>query len=115
MRYREFKKPRLRPYQVIVVLSDHASAKTIIYADSAENAWLIACEQYGRDKVLTVDSPNIPHSNKPVDTKSAIQFWADRLRRNKRLAGIPSKDHMLYRARQEKAYHQLQKLIATKT
>lgn len=89
MRFDEFKKPKLYPYTVIVVLSDHASAKTLVYADSPENAWLVACRQYGSENIVSVNDPRVKDQNKPVDKPSSIQFWADRFRKFSQLAKAP--------------------------
>jgi hypothetical protein len=86
MRYEEFNTPQLHPYRITVVLSDNSSAQTLIYADTPENAWLIASEQYGSDNIVSVDDPRAPKATKPVDQPSAIQFWADRFRKYARLS-----------------------------
>jgi len=86
MRFNEFKQPTLRPYRIVVLLSDNSSAETLIYADTPENAWLIASKQYGSKNIVSVNDPNRPNANKPSDKPSAIQFWANRLRKYARLA-----------------------------
>jgi hypothetical protein len=86
MRFNEFKQPTLRAFRILVALSDHSSVETLIYTDSAENAWLIASKQYGSKNIVSVNDPNKPTANKPVDAPSAIQFWADRFRKYARLA-----------------------------
>jgi len=86
MRFNEFKSPQLQPYRITVVLSDNSSAQTLIYADTPENAWLIASKQYGANNIVSVDDPRAPKATKPVDRPSAIQFWADRFRKYARLA-----------------------------
>jgi len=86
MRFNEFKQPTLRPYRIVVLLSDNSSAETLIYADTPENAWLIASKQYGSKNIVSVNDPNIPRASKPIDKPSAIQFWADRFRKFARLA-----------------------------
>jgi len=86
MRFNEFKQPKLRPYRIVVMLSDNSSAETLIYSDTPENAWLIASKQYGSNNIVSVNDPNRPKANKPTDKPSAIQFWADRLRKYARLA-----------------------------
>ena len=86
MRFNEFKKPTLKAYRIVVILSDNSSAETLIYADTPENAWLIASKQYGSKNILSVNDPNRPISNKSTDKPSAIQFWADRFRKYARLA-----------------------------
>lgn len=86
MRFNEFKQPTLRPYRIVVLLSDNSSAETLIYADTPENAWLIASKQYGSKNIVSVNDPNRPRANKPTDKPSAIQFWADRFRKYARLA-----------------------------
>jgi len=86
MRFNEFKPPTLKAYRIVVVLSDNSSAETLIYSDTPENAWLIASKQYGSNNIVSVDDPNKPAANKPIDKPSAIQFWADRFRRFARLA-----------------------------
>ena len=86
MRFNEFKQPTLRPYRIVVLLSDNSSAETLIYSDTPENAWLIASKQYGSNSIVSVNDPNIPRANKPTDKPSAIQFWTNRLRKFARLA-----------------------------
>ena len=86
MRFKEFKQPTLRAFRITVVLSDNSSAQTLIYADTPENAWLIASKQYGSKNIVSVNDPNKPTANKPVDTPGAIQFWANRFRKYARLA-----------------------------
>jgi len=86
MRFNEFKQPTLRPYRIVVLLSDNSSAETLIYSDTPENAWLIATKQYGINSIVSVNDPNIPRANKPTDKPSAIQFWANRFRKYARLA-----------------------------
>ena len=86
MRFNEFHQPTLKPYCIVVVLSDNSSAETLIYADTPENAWLIASKQYGRKNIVSVNDPNKPIAKKPTDKPSAIQFWADRFRKYARLA-----------------------------
>jgi len=86
MRFNEFKQPKLRPYRIVVVLSDNSSAETLIYSDTPENAWLIASKQYGSKNIVSVNDPNKPTANKPTDKPSAIQFWTDRFRKFARLA-----------------------------
>jgi hypothetical protein len=86
MRFNEFKSPQLHPYRITVVLSDNSSAQTLIYADTPENAWLIASKQYGGNNIVSVDDPRAPKATKPIDRPSAIQFWADRFRKYTRLA-----------------------------
>jgi hypothetical protein len=86
MRFNEFKQPKLHPYRITVVLSDNSSAQTLIYADTPENAWLIASKQYGGNNIVGVDDPRAANAKKPVDRPSAIQFWANRFRKYARLA-----------------------------
>jgi len=86
MRFNEFKQTKLRPYRIVVLLSDNSSAETLIYSDTPENAWLIASKQYGSNSIVSVNDPNIPRANKPTDKPSAIQFWTNRLRKFARLA-----------------------------
>jgi len=86
MRFNEFKQTKLRPYRIVVLLSDNSSAETLIYSDTPENAWLIASKQYGSNSIVSVNDPNIPRANKPTDKPSAIQFWANRFRKYARLA-----------------------------
>ncbi len=86
MRFNEFKSPQLQPYRITVVLSDNSSAQTLIYADTPENAWLIASKQYGANNIVSVNDPRAPKATKPVDRPSAIQFWANRFRKYARLA-----------------------------
>jgi hypothetical protein len=86
MRFREFSIPNIAPYRITVVLSDNSSAQTLIYADTPENAWLIASKQYGSDNIVSVDDPRAVKATKPVDRLSAIRFWADRFRKYARLA-----------------------------
>ena len=86
MRFNEFKQPTLRPYRIVVVLSDNSSAETLIYSDTPDNAWLIASKQYGSNNIVSVNDPRRPNANKPTDKPSAIQFWADRFRKYARLA-----------------------------
>jgi len=86
MRFNEFKQPKLRPYSIVVLLSDNSSAETLIYADTPENAWLIASKQYGSKNIVSVNDPNRPTAKKPTDKPSAIQFWANRFRKYARLA-----------------------------
>ena len=86
MRVNEFKQPTLKPYRVVVLLSDNSSAETLIYSDTPENAWLIASKQYGSNNIVSVNDPNRPTANKPTDKPSAIQFWTDRFRKFARLA-----------------------------
>jgi hypothetical protein len=86
MRFYEFKQPTLKAYRIVVLLSDNSSAETLIYSDSPENAWLIASKQYGSNNIVSVNDPNRPIANKPIDKPSAIQFWANRLRKFARLA-----------------------------
>jgi len=86
MRFNEFKQPKLRPYRIVVMLSDNSSAETLIYADTPENAWLIASTQYGSKNIVSVNDPNRPTAKKPTDKPSAIQFWTDRFRKFARLA-----------------------------
>jgi hypothetical protein len=81
MRLNEFKQPTLQPYRITVVLSDNSSAQTLIYADTPENAWLIASKQYGANNIVSVDDPRAVNATRPVDKPSAIQFWADRFRK----------------------------------
>ncbi len=86
MRFNEFQSPQLQPYRITVVLSDNSSAQTLIYADTPENAWLIASKQYGANNIVSVDDPRAVKATKPVDRPSAIQFWANRFRKYARLA-----------------------------
>jgi len=86
MRFNEFKQPTLKAYRIVVLLSDNSSAETLIYADTPENAWLIASKQYGSKNIVSVNDSNRPTANKPSDKPSAIQFWADRFRKYARLA-----------------------------
>jgi hypothetical protein len=86
VRLNEFKSPQLHPYRITVVLNDNSSAQTLIYADTPENAWLIASKQYGGNNIVSVDDPRAVKATKPVDRPSAIQFWADRFRKYARLA-----------------------------
>jgi hypothetical protein len=86
MRFNEFNSSQLHPYRITVVLSDNSSAQTIIYADTPENAWLIASKQYGSDNIVSVDDPRAVKATKHVDRPSAIQFWANRIRKYARLA-----------------------------
>jgi hypothetical protein len=86
MRLNEFYSPQLPPYRITVVLSNNRSAQTLIYADTPENAWLIASKQYGANNIVSVDDPRAIKATKPVDKPSAIQFWADRFRKYARLA-----------------------------
>jgi len=86
MRFNEFKSPQLHPYRITIVLSDNSSAQTLIYADTPENAWLIASKQYGANNIVSVEDPRAPKATKPVDEPSAIQFWANRFRNYARLA-----------------------------
>ena len=86
MRFNEFKQPTLKPYRIVVVLSDNSSAETLIYSDTPENAWLIASKQYGSRNIVSVNDPSRPLAKKPTDKPSAIQFWADRFRKYARLA-----------------------------
>ena len=58
----------------------------MIYANTPENAWLIASKQYGSKNIVSVNDPNRPKANKPTDKPSAIQFWTNRLRKFARLA-----------------------------
>ena len=126
MRFNEFKTPKLRPYRITVVLSDNSSAQTLIYADTPENAWLIASKQYGGNNIVSVDDPRAVKATKPVDRPSAIQFWANRFRKYARLA-MPEPeptefadqvddylkrqdDRQLARVKAEKAKRNLQKL-----
>ena len=86
MRFNEFRSPQLHPYRITVVLSDNSSAQTLIYADTSENAWLIATKQYGANNIVSVDDPRAVKATKPVDKPSAIQFWANRFRKYANLA-----------------------------
>jgi hypothetical protein len=86
MRFNEFKTPQLHPYRITVVLSDNGSAQTLIYADTPENAWLIASKQYGANNIVSVDDPRAVKATKPTDKPSTIQFWANRFRKFARLA-----------------------------
>jgi hypothetical protein len=86
MRFNEFRSPQLHSYRITVVLSDNSSAQTLIYADTPENAWLIASKQYGANNIVGVDDPRAVKATKPVDKPSAIQFWADRFRKYAKLA-----------------------------
>ena len=86
MRFHEFRQPTLKAYRIVVVLSDNSSAETLIYADTPENAWLIASKQYGIKNIVSVNDPNRPIAKKPIDKPSAIQFWTDRFRKYARLA-----------------------------
>jgi len=86
MRFNEFKQPTLRPYRIVVLLSDNSSAETLIYSDTPENAWLIATKQYGSNSIVSVNDPNIPRANKPTDKPSALQFWTNRFRKYAQLA-----------------------------
>ena len=86
MRFREFSIPNIAPYRITVVLSDNSSAQTLIYADTPENAWLIASRQYGANNIVSVDGPRAVKAKTPTDKPSAIQFWASRFRKYARLA-----------------------------
>jgi hypothetical protein len=86
VRFNEFKSPQLYPYRITVVLSDNSSAQTLIYADTPENAWLIANKQYGANNIVSVDDPRAVKAKKPTDKPSAIQFWTDRFRKYAGLA-----------------------------
>ena len=86
MRFNEFKHPTLRPYRTVVLLSDNSSAETLIYADTPENAWLIATKQYGNGNIVSVNCLDRPTVEKNDGKQSAIQFWADRFRKYARLA-----------------------------
>jgi len=130
MRFNEFKSPQLHPYRITVVLSDNSSAQTLIYADTPENAWLIASKQYGANNIVSVNDPNAPKATKPVDQPSAIQFWADRFRKYARLAKPESKpvefadqvddylkrqdDRQLARVKAEKARNKMKKTIRSR-
>ena len=109
MRFNEFKNPKLYPYTVIVVLSDHASAKTLVYADSPENAWLVACRQYGSENIVSVNSPK-QQKVKP----NSLEFWKNRFRKYAILSKIPNKYHMLFKTRRDKAMIQMNKLLNLK-
>jgi hypothetical protein len=125
MRFNEFKSPTLRPYRITVVLSDNSSAQTLIYADTPENAWLIASKQYGSNNIVNVEDPRVIRAAKPIDKPSAIQFWADRFRKYARLAKPEPKptefadqvddylkrqdDRQLARVKAEKAKWQIKK------
>jgi hypothetical protein len=91
VRFNEFKQPTLKAYRIVVLLSDNSSAETLIYADTPENAWLIASKQYGSKNIVSVKDPNRPIAKKPTDKPSAIQFWGDRFRKYARLAQPESK------------------------
>ena len=86
MRFNEFKPTQIHPYCITVVLSDNTSAQTLVYADTPENAWLIASKQYGANNIVSVDDPRAIKATIPIDTPSAIQFWANRFRKYARLA-----------------------------
>ena len=86
MHFNEFKQPQVRVFGITVVLSDNSSAQTLIYADTPENAWLIASKQYGANNIVSVDDLRAVKAIKPIDRPSAIQFWADRFRKYARLA-----------------------------
>lgn len=86
MRYTEFKQPTLKAYRIIVLLSDNSSAETLTYADTPENAWLIASKQYGSNNIVSVNDTSRPLANKPTDKPSALQFWTNRFRKYARLA-----------------------------
>jgi hypothetical protein len=125
MRFDEFKSPTLRPYRITVVLSDNSSAQTLIYADTPENAWLIASKQYGGNNIVSVDDPRAVKATRPVDRPSAMQFWANRFRKYARLAMPEPKptefadqvddylkrqdDRQLARVKAEKAKWQIEK------
>jgi hypothetical protein len=126
MRFNEFRSPQLHPYRITVVLSDNSSAQTLIYADTPENAWLIASKQYGAHNIVSVDDPRAVKGRKPTDKPSAIQFWANRFRKYARLAKPEHKpaefadqvddylkrqdDRQLARVKAEKARWQLKSL-----
>jgi hypothetical protein len=126
MRFNEFKSPQLHPYRITVVLSDNSSAQTLIYADTPENAWLIASKQYGANDIVSVDDPRAVKATKPTDKPSAIQFWANRFRNYARLAKPEPKpaefadqvddylkrqdDRQLARVKAEKAEDRLRKV-----
>jgi len=86
MRLNEFKSPRMQPYRITVILSDNSSAQTLIYADTPDNAWLIASKQYGGNNIVSVDDPRAVKDTKPVDKPSAIQFLANQFRKYANLA-----------------------------
>ncbi len=111
---------------MIVAFSDHASATTLVYADSVESAWLIAANQFGNDNIVSVSDAQRPKPAKPVDKPSPLQFWANRFRKFARLAQPKSQattfadqanrlekdrsDRLLARTKALKAKRQLQKL-----
>ena len=76
----------LKRYLVVVAFSDHASATTIVYADSAQNAWLIAANQFGNQNIVSVTDTQKPMTKEPADKTGALQFWANRFRKFARLA-----------------------------
>lgn len=88
MRISEIKTGRLKPYYIVITLSDSSSAETLIYADTPENAWLIASKQYGSKNIVSITDPNHPKPTKPSAKPGTLQFWRDRLRKYARLATL---------------------------
>jgi hypothetical protein len=76
----------MRRYIVYIAFSENASAPTVVFADTPENAWLIAANQFGVGNIVSVKDAQRPTRSKPVDKPSALQFWADRFRKFARLA-----------------------------
>lgn len=112
MRYKEFKDYGLRPYLVLIQLSKGASAETIVYATSSENAHLIAEKMFGEIKIVRRISKK-DAAPKPTDRASTIQFWANRERKYSALANKPTDDYLTHRMRAQKARVELERLLQT--
>lgn len=111
MRYKEFEKANLKPFQVVIALSEHASAATIVYANSQEDAIMLARKLYGRNAVVGAYSANKENAVTPQDLESTIQYWGNRLRKYAKLASKPSNDYLTHRTRADKARWELQRLL----
>lgn len=111
MRYKEFMKTGLRPYRVLVQLSDYASAETVVYATSFENAIMLAKKQYGDSSVITTEGFTEDSTIKPNDLQSSIQYWGNRWRKYQSLASKPSDDYLTHRMRAQKAKWELARLL----
>lgn len=111
MRYKEFEKASLKPFQVVIALSEHASAATIVYANSQEDAIMLARKLYGRDAVVGAYSANKENAVTPQDLESTIQYWGRRLKKYATLANRPTDDYLTHRVRVQKAKRELERLL----
>jgi hypothetical protein len=100
MRFNEFKQPTLKAYRIVVLLSDNSSAETLIYADTPENAWLIASKQYGSKKIVSVIEGIGEQKKAPSAEQLRIKSLDDQAKRYRDLARQAKAQDRLKKAQQ---------------